>query len=196
MSIELRDLGVIGLIVGVATSCYTLYQNHKNKQELKEITDKLNMTIDDVSRNTKVDIEQRIVDKAIERAVEREVHRATVDAVSAVKADLHETIAKNVKKEVDAQYKNLTEEVSEKISEQVAAISEDALANKVIPRVEAKLQKRGEEKIDRTVAEARSKADSALSAVLGTYNSISNVAGKFISNMSGANNDRTISFKM
>lgn len=196
MSIELKELGILGLVISIGTSAYTLYQNDKAKKELKETTDKLNLSIDDISNHTKVDIEQRMIDKAVERAVEREVHRATIDAVAAVKADVHETILKNVKKEVDAQYKNLTEEVSEKISDQVAAISEDALENKVIPRVEAKLQKRGEEKIDRTVAEARSKADSALSAVLGTYNSISNVAGKFISNMSGAGNDRTISFKM
>lgn len=195
MSIELKDLGVIGLIIGVATSCYTLYQNYKNKQELKETTDKLNLTIDDVSRNTKVDIEQRIVDKAIERAVEREVHRATIDAVAAVKADVHDTISKNVKKEVDAQYKTLTEEVTEKISDQVAAISEDALVNKVIPRVEAKLQKLGEEKINQSVIEARSKAGSALAQVLNVYNDVSTITGKFMDNSTGNATNRTAQFR-
>lgn len=195
MSIDLKELGIVGIIIGVASAAYSFYQSRKTKKEMEELASKIGVTLDDISKNTKVEVAQTVVDAAVENAVERETHRAAVEAVAIVKADMHDTITRKVKKEVDSQYAHLSDEVSEKISEQVEGISESALADKVIPRVEAKLTKRGEEKIDQAVNEARRKADSALSAVLGTYNNISNVAGTFIRNISGGDG-RTVSFKI
>lgn len=182
--INLDGYGIFGIIFGLGSLGYTAYRSYKSSK----VEAKLGMVMDEVEKKAAIDVEQQVIDRTIERAVERKVARAASEGVEAVKADMHATIAAKVKKEVEAQYGDLANEVSEKISDQVAAISEDALANRVLPRVEEKLTKRGDQMLEKV----RSTANDKLRSFVGVYDGIENILGGALNRNKTNNANRSI----
>lgn len=165
--------GPIGLLIGIAGLGFSIWQT----RNLKHTSEKLDMTLEEINKNTNIDIQQTVVDKAIERAVEREVRLAVIDTTRRVRDDIYDEIRNEVKKEVEAQYKKITDEVSEKISEQVSNIDEYALKDRVTKRAEEKVMH---------------KLDGCLDGALGMFNNQLGNVNKIYQNIadtiSGKNN--------
>lgn len=151
MKMSFDTMGSFGIIGGIIAIGYAFYQT----QKMRNTADKLEMSLEDVSKKTPVDIQQAFVEKAIERAVDKRVASAANEAVNSVKSDIRTEIERTVRKEVDAAYKTLTEEVTNKISDQVANIDEYALKDKVVKEAEKKIIQ---------------KFDGCLDGVLGDFN--------------------------
>ena len=169
---SIDGLGAFGIITGILSLGYAAWQSYK----LNKIANKMDKSLDDIDNKTNIEIEQDVIDSAIERHVQRKVNKATIDTMNAVEADMHKTISTYVKKEVENKYKSLSDEVSEEISKQVAAIGDDALVNKVIPKVEEKLLKKG----DSMIANVRSEITNKLGSDIDLARSFSNLAKSFI----------------
>lgn len=182
MNLNASTFGPIGLVIGAAGLIFSVYQTNR----LRQTSNKLDMSLDDVMKKSDIDIQQSVVDKAIEKAVEREVRFAVSDTVRRVRDDIHDEIAKEVKKEIEEQYKKIADEVSEKISEQVSAIDEYALKDRVT--------KKAEEKVMR-------KLDGCLDGALGMFNNQLGNVNKIYQNIADtisgkANNDRGLNFRI
>lgn len=186
---NIDGLGVFGIITGALSLGYAAWQSYK----LNKIANKMDMTLEEVEKKSKIDIEQELVDSVVTHTVQRKVDKATVDTISAVKADLHQTISSKVQKEVDNQYKTLSDEVAEQISKNVAAISESKLADQVLPRVERKLTEKGEIVISRVENDMRSKLSKSMDFIGATTDVIRNATlGKLGNNGGG----RSIKFDL
>ena len=186
---SIDGLGVFGIIIGALSLGYAAWQSYK----LNKIANKMDMTLEEVEKKSKIDIEQELIDSVVTHTVQRKVDKATVDTISAVKADLHQTISSKVQKEVDNQYKTLSDEVAEQISKNVSAISESKLADQVLPRVERKLTEKGEIVISRVENDMRSKLNKSMDFIGATTDVIRNATlGKLGNNGGG----RSIKFDL
>lgn len=179
----LTGLGPVGMIiVGVVGVGWSIYQTTK----LKETSNKIDMTLDEINKNAPVDIQEAVVNKAIERAVEREVRLSVVDTARRVREDIYEQIRNEVRKEVENQYNKIADEVSEKISEQVAQIDEYALKDRVTKKAEEKVMK---------------KLDGCLDGALGMFNNQLGNVNKIYQNIADtisgkSNNDRGVNLRL
>ena len=151
MMINSNNIGILGIIAGIGGLAYSWYQGQKISGTAK----KLDLSLEDISKKTPVEIQRSIVDCAVEKAIDREVRLIVSDIARTVRNDVHNEIASEVRKEVDKQYKSLSEEVSDRISDQVANIDEYALKESVTKQAEKKILK---------------KFDGALDGVLGDFN--------------------------
>lgn len=186
---SIDGLGAFGIITGILSLGYAAWQSYK----LNKIANKMDMTLEEVEKKSKIDIEQELIDSVVTHTVQRKVDKATIDTISAVKADMHQAISSKVQKEVDNQYKILSDEVSEQISKNVAAISENKLADQVLPRVERKLTEKGEVVISRVENDMRSKLSKSMDFIGATTDVIRNATlGKLGNNGGG----RSIKFDL
>lgn len=143
-------LTFFGILAGLLGLGYGVYQNYK----MSEAAKKIDLTLEDVTIKTPVEIQQSLVDKAVDRAVERAVLVKANEAANNLVRDIHNEIEKKVRKEVTESYKDIQQEVADKISDQVAAIDEYALKESVTKQAEQKILK---------------KFDGCLDGVLGDY---------------------------
>lgn len=185
---SIDGLGAFGIVTGILSLGYAAWQSYK----LNKIANKMDMTLEEVDKKSKIDIEQELIDTVVERAVQRKVDKATVDTISAVKSDMHQTISSKVQKEVDNQYKTLSEEVAEQISKNVTAISESKLVDQVLPRVERKLTEKGEVMISRVENTMQSQLGKSLNFINTTTDFIKNATLSRVGN----NDGRSINFRL
>ena len=162
----LSIFGPIGIVFGIAGIGFSIYQTTK----MKETSDKIDMTIDELKNDSAIDIKQAVVDKAIERAVEREVRLAVSDTARRVRDDIREEIRTKVKHEVEEQYNKIADETAEKISNQVAQIDEYALKERVTKKAEDKVMR---------------KLDGCLDGALGMFNNKLGSVSKIYENIEG-----------
>ena len=95
------------MCVGSFTAIMALLINSSYKENtVKELTKKLDMSVQDLSNATNVDISDKLVEEAVQLAVEREaeqrVRLETQRAVNDVKNDIHKQVEKSVKNAYDS----------------------------------------------------------------------------------------------
>lgn len=191
---NLDGFGILGIVGGLASLGWAAYQTYKHDKLDREVRDKLAMSLDSIASKSAIDVEKSIVDNAIERAVEKKTDAAAAEGVAAVKADMHGEITKRVKHAVEEKYKDLSEAVAEKLAEQVESISEDALANRVIPRVEDKLMKRGESMLQKVQDTQMQELKKSMDFIGGVKNAI--LSGTGLGGNSNNNNGRSINLNL
>lgn len=149
-----------------------LRYNIKAKEIEKTVTDgicnKLDTTIDNVSKSIDVDVPDYIVQEAIDKAVERRVQQETINAVRKISKKIEDDIDLKVRTEIDVKSSAIRQEVKNKISEEVAKISADDIANEI--REEAK--EKVAEKFDNELDDILSEFNNNLEHVSKIYSSI------------------------
>lgn len=193
MATRINGLGILGFAFGIGMTAYAVYQDSKRNKLEQDVRDKLNMSMNSVASKATIDIDDQIIGSTVERIVKNKVNTAATEAVNSIKADMYNDISKRVKREVESQYNNLTEEVSEKIADQVASISEDALSNKVLPRVEEKLMRKGEGILQKVKDESVRELGKSIELVNSVKKTLDVINGN--NNQSNSTN-RTISFNV
>ena len=151
MNMSMENIGFWGIILGVVGIGYAIYEDKK----VRDTAGKIDLSLEDISKNAPVDIQQHVVDKAIERAIDREVRAAVAETAKAVRGDVQEEIQKEVRKAVDASYEELSKDVSDRISDQVANIDEYALKEKVTKEAEKKILKKFDGELDGVLGDFR-----------------------------------------
>lgn len=159
-----ENLGVIGILVGLAGLAYGAWQSKKTM----DVSKKLDISLSDLEKSTPVDVKQSVVDEAIRRAVDREVKGAVAETSALIRNDIRGEIEKSVRKEVDGSLKTIKEEVAETISDQVANIDEYALKETVTKQAEKKILQ---------------KFDGSLDGLLGDFNHQLNNVNKIYSSI-------------
>lgn len=193
MTTRINGLGILGFAFGIGMTAYAVYQDSKRNKLEQDVRDKLNMSMNSVASKATIDIDEQIIGSTVERIVKNKVNSAATEAVNSIKADMYNDINKRVKREVEAQYNTLTEDVSEKIADQVASISEDALSNKVLPRVEEKLMRKGEGILQKVKDESVRELGKSIELVNSVKKTLDVINGN--TNQSNGTN-RTISFNV
>jgi hypothetical protein len=159
-------IGVGGLAAGLIAIGYAIGTHSK----MARVSKTLDCSIDDLAKNTNVDIPEAMVKRAVERAVESEaaraVTRATHMAVQEIKADIHKQVTTAVEKEYD----RIKDSVLREITDEASKISVD----RVRAEVESEAKKKALEKFDVSLDGILTNFNDNLKNTSKIYSSIAN----------------------
>lgn len=133
-------VGLLGVTVGLVAVGYAMGTHSK----MAKISEKLDMSIEELAGNTPVDIPDNLIERAVEKAVAHEVKqavsKATDAAIISVKRDIH----KQVSDAVEVEYSNIRTTVLKELTDEAAKID----VNRVRADVERAAKERALEKFD------------------------------------------------
>lgn len=162
--------------IGLAAGCFGIGYAVRTKGQMNDICEKVNRSIDDISRNVKVDISELVIDEAVEKAVDREVSRAVNRAVSSVTASLNSEIKNEVKTNIAEMYPNIKSMATAKVVEEVSKIN--------VAELKAEVRELAKDK-------ATSKLDGQFDDILDKFNgdldNISKIYSSIASHFNGNN---------
>lgn len=90
---------------------------------MDNICEKVNKSVDEVSKSVKVDISESVIDDAVEKAVDREVSRAVNRAVSLITGSMSNEIKNEVKTKISEMYPSIKSMANSKVVEEVSKIN-------------------------------------------------------------------------
>lgn len=169
-------VGLGGFAMGLVGISYAI----GSRKKVNDICNKLDVTIDNLSKDFNVDIPDKIVEEAVDRAVNREarnqVDKAVSSVINTVKSDIHNEVNTAVK----AIYPDIRKACTTKVTEEVSKINVKDLKDVIREDAREKVA----EKFDGQLDDILEKFNSDLDNISKIYSSIT----KKITGSDGSNN--------
>lgn len=165
MTINERILTLIGgAAVAGSVYLYTRLKKAEDKvtkavEEMKSVSDKVGLSVDELSKKTTVDIETALVDKAVQQAVDREVGRHITAASDIAVRDISQDMKVQIRTKVTGVYDNLETKVSDELARQVSELDTKQLEADVIAKAEAAVVKKFDGQLDKVLSGFRHDLD-------------------------------------
>lgn len=173
----LLALGIGGFVVGLVGIGYAIGA----RKRLNDICDKIDTTIDEVSWNLDVKVEDAIVMDAVDKAVDLRVGREVNYAVK----DVSDEIRSEVRTAVKTVYPDIRKACTEKITDEMSKINVKELSDSI------------REDASKKVAE---KFDGQLDDILDKFNNdlhnVSKIYASIADKMSGGNNNKEMKISL
>lgn len=170
-------VGMFGAAIGLIGIGYAL----GTRSKMTKISEKLNLSIDELANKTSVDISNSIIEHATEQAVTREVKEAVSKTTDVILKEVKRDIHKQVSDAVEGEYSNIKDTVLEEITNEAAKID--------VKRVRADIEKSAKaavlEKLDDNMDDILENFNDQLKNTSRIYNSIADTMGKYKSNEGG-----------
>lgn len=144
-------VGLLGAVFGLVGIGYAMGTHSK----MAKISEKLDLTIEELASNTTVDIPEGLVERAVEKNVAEQVKNAVGKATDAAVLDVKREIRKQVGDAVESEYSNIKDKVLEELTTEAAKID--------VKRVRADVEKAAKE-------HALEKFDDNLEDILENFN--------------------------
>lgn len=109
--------------VGIAAGFFGIGYAVRTKRQMDDICEKVNKSVDEVSKSVKVDISESVIDDAVEKAVDREVSRAVNRAVSLITGSMNNEIKNEVNTKISEMYPSIKNMATAKVVEEVSKIN-------------------------------------------------------------------------
>lgn len=116
--------GLLGMVGGL------IYAGIKHK-ELKDISRKLDDSIEELSHKTSVSIQQDIVNKAIQKSADRKAQEMANQVGDRLMKEMRLDMDKKIKSDVDACYSDLRLGVKDRIEEEISDLDMDDIQKEV-----------------------------------------------------------------
>ena len=170
-------VGLAGAALGILGIGYAL----GTRSKMSKISDKLDVSIEDLASKTPVDIPEHMIERATEKAVALEVKNAVSKVTDTVLKDVKRDIHKQVSDAVESEYSDIKSDVLEAVTDEVAKID--------VKRVRADVEKAAKEavleKLDDSMDDILENFNDQLKNTSRIYNSIADTMGKYKSNDGG-----------
>lgn len=134
MKINITGLGIISILGSLALTIATLSQTKK----VQDVTKKIDMSIDSVSKRTKVELEDAVVKKALDRAVERNIRDAVRDTTNQIRTDVHNDMDKQIRDKVECCFDDIRDKVLERADKEVTDLDFSEMKREVKANLEKK----------------------------------------------------------
>lgn len=158
--------------VGIAAGCFGIGYAVRTKHQMDDICEKVNKSVDEVSKSVKVDISESVIDDAVEKAVDREVSRA----VSLITGSMNDEIKNEVNTKISEMYPSIKSMATAKVVEEVSKIN--------VAELKAEVRELAKDK-------AASKLDDQFDDILDKFNgdldNISKIYSSIASHFNGNN---------
>lgn len=123
-------VGGVGLLVGAFGIGLAIGYKKKNK----DVANKIDVAIGDISRATTVEIKESIVKKATIDAVNRETSKRAKECANEIRSDIKDKIHKDVSKVINEERSRLRSSVENEINRQITDINIDDVQEEIIER--------------------------------------------------------------
>lgn len=157
-------LTAVGTIIGAIGIGYAFGK----KKKLDDISNKLNRTIDDLSRSIDIDISDEVVEEAVERAAEREAKKAVQTAISKIISGTTADMRNQVTSEIERQKSLIKDDVIAEIKRKVSKLSIEDLKESVVNQA----RKEASEKLQSSMDDILESFNANLTQVGKIYQSI------------------------
>ena len=137
-------VGVGGLLIGLVGVGYAIGSQRK----IDDICEKIDKSVDEVSKNVRVDISDNIIDQSVNKAVDREVRREVEDASRTAVKRVKEDMNKEIRSAVKDEYNNIKETVTDKIAKEVSNINMRDLSDDIVEKAKKEVLKKFDGKLD------------------------------------------------
>ena len=111
-------VGLCGTLIG----CIGIGYGIGKRKKLHDICDRLDKSLDDLSKGIEVDIPQVMIDKAVDKAVSREVEKQVKVSAREAVLKVSSDIERNVRESVNKSYSDIDRSVKAEIKKQIAFI--------------------------------------------------------------------------
>ena len=170
-------VGLFGAALGMIGIGYALGTHSK----MAKISDKLDISIEDLANRTPVDIPDSMIERATEKAVALEVKNAVGKATDIVLKEVKRDIHKQVGDAIESEYSDIKYSVLEQVTNEAAKID--------VKRVRADVEKAAKEavleKLDTNMDDILENFNDQLKNTSRIYNSIADTMGKYKSSEGG-----------
>ena len=170
-------VGLFGAALGMIGIGYALGTHSK----MAKISDKLDISIEDLANRTPVDIPDSMIERATEKAVALEVKNAVGKATDIVLKEVKRDIHKQVSDAIESEYSDIKYSVLEQVTNEAAKID--------VKRVRADVEKAAKEavleKLDTNMDDILENFNDQLKNTSRIYNSIADTMGKYKSSEGG-----------
>ena len=163
-------IGVTGFVVGLVGVGYAA----GTRSKMNQVSKKLDASIDDLVRGTKIDIPHELIEHAVERSVEAKTRTAIDTTVSRAMQKADSIIRSSVSSAIESQYISLKDRVLGEMTNRVSRINEDRLRDDIYNAAKEKAVEKFEANLD----DILEKFNSDLENVGKIYKSIANVMTK------------------
>ena len=161
-----RNLGRLGVLVGLVGVGYGLYVTNK----MNKLAGKIGKTIDELSKDIKVEVNDGLVQQSLDRAVEREVGTTVKHAAASITLEIRDDIRKEVKSKVESAYSNIKTDVTKEVERQVGNIDISDIRKEIVE----KGKQAAVEKLNGSLDDICDKFNNDLHNVSKIYESIAN----------------------
>ena len=161
-----KNLGYLGVLVGLVGVGYGLYVTNK----MNKLAKKIDTTIDELSSDINVEVNDGLVQRSLDRAVEREVSNTVKHAAASVTHEIRDNIRKEVKEKVQSAYSNIKSDVTKEVERQVGNIDITDIRKEIVE----KGKQAAVDKLNGSLDEICDKFNNDLHNVSKIYESIAN----------------------
>lgn len=148
-------VGLLGVTVGLIGVGYALGTHSK----MAKISEKLDMSIEELAGNTPVDIHDSLIERAVEKAVAYEVKQAVSKAKDAVIVDVKRDIHKQVSDAVESEYSNIKSVVLKEVTDEAAKIDVKRVRADIEEAAKEHVLDKFDDKLDDIVDEFKEKVE-------------------------------------
>lgn len=145
-----------------------IYFGRKLYKQVKELTEKVDISIKDIGDMTQVEVKESIIDSVVEKKVSEEVAHTVKKSAAVAVADIESDIHDQIKAEVEREYDDIKESVKDEIKSQVDGININKIRNEVIKEAKEAAAKKFENDLD----EVLEKYNNNLEKLTNIYGSI------------------------
>ena len=163
-------IGVAGFVVGLVGIGYAA----GTRSKMNQVSEKLDKSIDDIVRDTRIDIPRELIEHAVERSVEAKTRIAIDNTVSRAMQKADSIICSSVSTAIKNQYGALKNQVLGEMTKRVSNINEERLRDDIYNAAKEKAVEKFEANLD----DILEKFNSDLENVGKIYKSIANVMTK------------------
>lgn len=163
-------IGLTGFVVGLVGIGYAA----GTRTKMNQISEKLDMSIDDLVHHTKIDIPHELIEHAVERSVEKKSQIAIDSTVSRAMQKADSIIRSSVSSTIENQYSSIKDRVLDEVTRRVSNINEDRLRDDIYNAAKEKAIEKFEANLD----DILEKFNSDLENVGKIYKSIANAMTK------------------
>lgn len=157
-------IGLFGVGLGIFGVGYAL----GTKRKYRNICQKLDMAIEEISEDIDVDIPEKVINKAVEKAVDKQVREQVDRAVDIAIGSARKEINDQVSLAVKAMYPDIRKSCTEKIEHEISKINTTDLIAAIREDATEKMMS----KFDGELDDILERFNSELNAVSKIYNSI------------------------
>ena len=148
-------VGLLGVTVGLIGVGYALGTHSK----MAKISEKLDMSIEDLASQTPIDIPDSMIERAVEKAVAYEVKQAVGKATDAVIVDIKRDVNKQVSDAVESEYSNIKATVLKELTDEAAKIDVKRVRADVEKAAKEHALEKFDDKLDDIVDEFKEKVE-------------------------------------
>lgn len=137
---------LVGLAVGGAAAVTSGFVYLGKK--VHQVTQKLNMSLRDISEASTDDIKEDVIERAVQQAAYKKVDKYAKDAECAAMNELRSQIKAQTKIAVDSAFNDIEAEVQKEISSQVANLDHQALKKQIMKEAKEKVLEKFDGSLD------------------------------------------------